>query len=243
MAIYFISDFHLGEGLEKQERAKLTRFDLFLERTGDDLEHLIILGDLFDFWFEYKHLIPKRHLQILFKLRSLVDAGIPVSYVAGNHDHWMGDFLPQEMKIDLHRDLMEIDTPRGKILAMHGDGLAKSDWKYRLLKSILRNRLCIALYKLLPPTLAFNLAHRTSRKSREHTSQRHPNSFLEEDVAYAQRRFAEGYHAFICGHTNHPDISPIGDNYYVNTGDWIENFSYVRYDDGKFELGYLADSN
>jgi UDP-2,3-diacylglucosamine hydrolase len=242
MATYFVSDFHFGEADSRQESRKYDRFCSFLAQRQSDIEHLVILGDLFDFWFEYHHLLPKHHLPILFGLRDLVRGGVRVSYVCGNHDFWMGDFMEMELGIKLIRDRLVIETPEGKILALHGDGIAPSDWKYRILKSILRNRVNIALYRLLPPGLAYSLALGVSRRSRGHTAQRPKESFVEEYIDYARARIAEGYHALICGHIHLPEIRKIDDGFYVNSGDWLSHFSYVRYDRGDFEIGYAPES-
>ncbi len=239
MAIYFVSDFHLGEGDREKEQLKVDRFHQFLEETTGDMEHLVILGDMFEFWFEYRHLIPKKNLHLLFELHDLVRRGVRVSYIAGNHDYWMDDFLQRELGIEMCRDKLEIATQRGAILAMHGDGLAKSDWLYRRLKAILRSRTSIALYRLLPPSLAYALAYRMARRSRQHTDKHLPERFLNQYRDYARERLAEGYFAFICGHTHRPEISRIGECYYLNSGDWFDNFSYIRFDGREFELHYL----
>jgi UDP-2,3-diacylglucosamine hydrolase len=236
MSIYFVSDFHFGEGAPSAEARKLQIFDSFLKKIESDLEHLVILGDLFDFWFEYRDLIPKRNLGVLFRLRELIDAGIPVTYVSGNHDHWLGDFLNSEIGITVVGDKLELETPNGKILAMHGDGLAKSDWKYRLLKKVLRNRFCIALYRLWPPSLAFWLAKVAANSSRRHSVRRPRERFLEQYRDYARHVLDQGYFAFVCGHTHHPEFQRFNNYYYVNSGDWLTHFSYVRFAEGEFQL-------
>jgi UDP-2,3-diacylglucosamine hydrolase len=241
MATYFVSDFHLGELDPERDRTKYRLFYRFLERTGTDLDHLVILGDLFDFWFEYRYLIPKQHLPILFRLRDLVVAGVKVTYVCGNHDFWIGDFMDVELGFSLVRDDFSIESPKGRVLVLHGDGVASSDWKYRILKRVLRSRINIALYRLLPPGLAYSLALAVSRRSRGHTERRPKDSFVEEYVDFAKRKFTEGYFAVICGHIHIPEIRKVADNYYVNSGDWLTHFSYVRLDGSQFELGNMHD--
>jgi len=241
MSLYFLSDFHLGAGDEKNEARKYRLFLKFLEKEREEIEQLVILGDLFDFWLEYRHLIPKRHLHILFKLHDLVRSGIKVQYIAGNHDYWMGDFLHKELGIEHVPDKIEINTPQGTILAMHGDGLFQSDRTYRFFRGMLHNRFNVALYRLLPPTLAYFLAHRISGTSRKHSSQYPAEGFLERYYQFAQSKFEEGYFAFICGHTHYPEIRQFGGNYYVNSGDWITNFCYVRYSEGRFELRSVTE--
>lgn len=239
MATYFVSDFHLGESDSDRDQKKLSVFDRFLAQIGNDLDHLVVLGDLFDFWFEYRHLIPKRHLPVLFRLRELTTAGIKVTYVCGNHDFWVGDFMESELGFRVVRDEFVLESAGGRVLVLHGDGVAPSDWKYRILKRVLRNRVNIALYRLLPPGLAYRLALAVSHRSRGHTSMRPKASFVEEYVQFAQRKHAEGFAAVVCGHIHHPEIRRLGSNFYVNTGDWLDHFSYVRFDGAAFSLEYV----
>ncbi len=241
MSTFFVSDFHLGEPDPDRDREKYRLFCRFLDRVGADLDHLLILGDLFDFWFEYRHLIPKRHLAILFRLRDLVVAGVRVTYVCGNHDFWIGDFMETELGFSVVRDELSIDSPQGRVLVLHGDGVAPSDWKYRMLKRVLRNRVNIALYRLFPSSAAYGLALTVSRRSRGHTEQRPLDSFVEEYVDFARGKFAEGYFAVVCGHIHFPEIRRIGNNCYVNSGDWLSHFSFVRFDGSEFSLGSMCD--
>ncbi len=236
MATYFVSDFHLGESTNDRDRRKLELFDRFLHRVAGDLTHLVILGDLYDFWFEYRYLIPKHNLSILFKLRELTQSGLKVSYICGNHDFWLGDFMQTELGFEVAADRLVLDSPKGKILALHGDGIAPSDYKYRLLKRVLRNRVGIALYRQLPTTFAYRLALGVSGGSRHYGEQKPSEKFVAEYHDFARKCFAEGYHAIICGHIHWPELAEIQGNYYINCGDWLSYFSYVRLENGNFEL-------
>ncbi|MBK7091699.1 MAG: UDP-2,3-diacylglucosamine diphosphatase [bacterium] len=239
MAIYFVSDFHLGERDRDRDQRKLELFDKFLSNISSDLSHLIILGDLYDFWFEYRYLIPKHNLSILFRLRDLVKSGVRVTYICGNHDFWIGDFMQSELGFEVEMDQLVLDTPRGKVLALHGDGIAPSDYKYRLLKRVLRNRAGIALYRQLPTTIAYKLALAVSGGSRHYGEQKPSDKFVSEYHDFARQKFSEGYHAIICGHIHWPELVDIGGNFYINCGDWLNYFSYVRLDNGKFELSAM----
>jgi UDP-2,3-diacylglucosamine hydrolase len=236
MSIYFVSDFHLGEGDAQSERRKHELFRRFVGRVGADLQQLVVLGDLFHFWFEYRQLIPKRNLHVLFELRDLVQRGVSVSYVTGNHDFWMDDFMERELDIQVFRDILELDTRQGKILATHGDGLLPSDRGYRLLRAVLRHPVNIALYRLLPPSLAYGLARGAARLSRRHSAARPEESFLERYRDAARRKLDDGYFAFVCGHTHLPEIKRYDEKYYVNSGDWFRHFTYVRFGDGRFAM-------
>lgn len=239
MAIYFVSDFHLGERDRGRDIRKLELFDKFLSKISSDLSHLIILGDLYDFWFEYRYLIPKHNLSILFRLRDLVKSGVRVTYICGNHDFWIGDFMQSELGFEVEMDQLVLDTPRGKILALHGDGIAPSDYKYRLLKRVLRNRAGIALYRQLPTTIAYKLALAVSGGSRHYGEQKPTDKFVSEYHDFARQKFSEGYHAVICGHIHWPELVDIDGNFYINCGDWLNYFSYVRLENGKFELSAM----
>ncbi len=237
MATYFVSDFHLGEADRARDQLKLERFRKFRRSVAHDIDHLVILGDLYDFWFEYRHLIPKRHLGILIELRKLVEAGVTLSYVCGNHDFWLGDFMTSEVGCVVYPDDLVIDAKIGKVLVLHGDGIAPSDWKYRLLKRVLRNRVNIALYKLLPPSLAYGLAHAVSGGSRNLGNEKPSERFIAEYHEFARQRLASGYRAVVCGHIHWPEIVPLGNGHYVNCGDWLNFFSYIRFDGENFTLG------
>ncbi len=200
------------------------------------MQHLVILGDLFDFWFEYRDLVPKRNLDILFRLREFAERGVKISYVCGNHDFWIGDFMTDQMGFEIYRDQMELDNDGQKVLVIHGDGVAPSDWKYRILKRVLRNRINIALYKLLPPGLAYGVARRVSHDSREYGAQTPPQNFLEEYYEYARRQHSAGYSAVICGHLHHPEIKEFESGIYVNCGDWLKHFTAVSWDGAGFTL-------
>ena len=240
MATYFISDFHLGESQAERDQRKLVLFDSFLARIRGDVQHLVILGDLFDFWFEYRYLVPKHNLSILFKLRDLVQGGIKVTYVCGNHDFWIGDFMERELGFVIEPDQLIIDTPRGRLLALHGDGIAPSDVKYRLLKRVLRNRAGIALYRQLPTTLAFKLALAVSGGSRHYGAERPDDKFVQEYHDFAKRKFAEDFYAVVCGHVHWPELVDYDGRYYVNCGDWLNYFTYVRFDGEKFNLAAMV---
>lgn len=239
MATYFVSDFHLGELDKDRDRRKLELFDQFLEKCKGDLAHLIILGDLYDFWFEYRYLIPKHNLSILYELKELVRRGVKVSYICGNHDFWIGDFMASELGFEVETDQLVIESQLGKVLVLHGDGLAPSDYKYRILKRVLRNRVGIALYRQLPTSLAYRLALGVSGSSRHYGAVQPSADFVREYHDFARKRFKEGFAAVVCGHIHWPELVEIDGRFYVNCGDWLNYFTYVRFDGMQFELSSM----
>ncbi len=238
MTIYFISDAHLGEGSGENENVKLAKLGAFFEHAENDAEKLFILGDLFDFWFEYKHAIPKQHLKIVFKLSQLVDKGVEVHYITGNHDFWLGDFLSREAGIIIHRDEYATTEQGKKLFLTHGDGISRSDKGYRILKRILRNRLNIWLYQKIPVDWGIPLAKFVSGTSRDYTSGRDV-SYIKDYELYAQKKVKEGFDAVLIGHLHHPVITSLEGGVYINTGDFIKHFSYVKFIDGRFSLEFI----
>jgi len=240
MAVYFFSDAHLGAAEKSREKTKLEKLSGLFDLVKTDGSRLYILGDLFDFWFEYKHAIPKEHLRVVFQLAALVEAGIEVHYITGNHDFWLGGFLSREAGITIHRDFLEITEDGRKIFLIHGDGLSPGDWKYRILKRILRNRVNIWLYRKIPTDWGIPLAKFVSGSSRLHTSGRE-NKFIKDYEIYASGKIKEGYDAVIIAHTHQPVRLEMDGGVYLNTGDFMNHFSYVKLNEGEFSLEYLRD--
>jgi len=236
MAVFFVSDVHLGHDDPDAEAGKLRRLDGFFDLVAREGEHLYILGDLFDFWFEYKNAMPKDHLAVLFRLSQLIESGVKLTYITGNHDFWLGNLLTDQLGIEVYRDHHEITHDGKRLFMIHGDGLAKSDKGYRVLKRILRNRLNIFLYRQIPPDIGIPLAKWCSRRSRMHTSQRPRESFLQEYRDYAETKLNDGYDIVLCGHTHVPEKIEFDQGLYINTGDWFENFTYAVLSDGQIEL-------
>jgi UDP-2,3-diacylglucosamine hydrolase len=232
---YFVSDAHLGVGEKEVERQKERELIRFLDLVESDGKQLFILGDLFDFWFEYRTVIPKGYHRLLAKLSELTEKGIEVSYLAGNHDFWLGGFFKDEIGMHVHSDPFSVTVGNAKFYLHHGDGLAQKDLGYRILKKVLRNRFNIWLYSLIHPDLGVKLARFSSKKSRDHTSQK---DFGEQDgmKLFADQKVAEGYKYVIMGHNHKPVCEKIGNGYYVNLGDWISHYTYGVYEGDKFEL-------
>jgi len=241
--IYFISDAHLGAEEKEKEKIKEERLLAFLDKVKKDGESLYILGDMFEFWFEYKNLIPKDHFKVLSQLRNVVDSGIKVSYLVGNHDFWLGDFLTGQMGIKIFKEEVEVNHQDKKIFIAHGDGLAKKDFGYRILKKILRNRVNIFLYRQLPPDLSYPLAKFVAGKSRAQADKREV-SYVEDYKSFAYEKIRQGFDAVILAHTHIPTLenlthgSPSSPQrgIYLNIGDWFKHFTYGKLLEGKFYL-------
>jgi len=242
-AIYFISDAHLGAEEKEKENIKEEKLVSFLDRIKEDGESLYVLGDMFEFWFEYRHVIPKGHFKVLSQLRNLVDSGMKVSYVVGNHDFWLGDFLTEQIGIKIFKDPIEVTHQGKRIFIAHGDGLAKWDFGYRILKKILRNRVNIFLYRQIPPDISYPLAKFVAGKSRAQAD-RKESSYLDDYRNFAYEKIRHGFDAVILAHTHVPTLENLSDSsanssqegIYLNIGDWFKHFTYGKLMEGKFYL-------
>lgn len=232
--VYFMSDAHLSFGNSSVEELIVR----FFNKIKGEASHLYILGDLFDFWFEYKHAIPASYLKTLAGLLDLKKSGTQVIYLPGNHDFWLGNYLERQVGIKLVNEYLNVVHHGKKIHLFHGDGLARSDYGYRLLKKVFRFKPNIWLYKLLPVDVAYKMALRTSGVSRRYTSGK--KNDLQGYYDYAAARIKSGFDAVIIGHTHIPEIKKIDSGLYINTGDWIEHFSYVVLREGEFKLQYFV---
>jgi len=235
--IYFVSDVHLDirESPSKREQ----QFLELLAKIKSEASHLYIVGDLFDFWFEYKFAVPGAYLSVLAGLLDLTSSGIEVSYIPGNHDFWMRDYLTRQIGVKLTDDFHEVEHFNRRILITHGDGLRRDDRGYRFIKFFFRNRLCVWLYSLLPVDLAYRLAMGTSSASRAYTENR-DNLDSTDYIEFARRKVETGLDAVVMGHVHKPEIVNLGGGLYVNTGDFFRSFSYVVLDETGFSLKSLT---
>jgi UDP-2,3-diacylglucosamine hydrolase len=235
MATYFISDVHLGMGNKQQEREKEDQLLGFLRSILPKAERLFIVGDLFDFWFEYTTVIPKGFHRTLASIQEYTERGIPVHYLAGNHDFWMGDYFKTELGMQLHFEPFEISVDGKRLFLHHGDGLALNDLGYRMIKPVLRNRLNIWLYRWLHPDIGVKLAKGSSRSSRQYTSNK---EYGEEKgmIQCAAEHIRQGVDIVVMGHRHQPCLMTIDHGTYVNLGDWITNHTYGELVNGTMSL-------
>jgi len=238
--VYFISDAHLGSGPNHDLRQQtLIRF---IGDLKENAGHLYILGDLFDFWFEYRHAIPKAHFKVLRALAELVESGTEVSYLGGNHDFWCGTYLSREVGLIVHQHPIVVTHQGRKLHLAHGDGIGPGDRGYRILKKILRHPWAIALYRTLHPDLGIPFAYKVSKTSRLHTNQR--EIVLNRLLTYlALPSFKAGNDAVVIGHIHEPiHITNPGGGDFLIIGDWLENFTYGCLEGGKLSIHrYMSD--
>lgn len=232
---FFISDAHLGlEDKEKEKQKEQTLIEFF-RHVQQHATHLFIVGDLFDAWFEYRTVIPKGFHRTLTALDDLTQKRVEVHYLAGNHDYWMGSFFREHLGVHVHFEPFSIVLDGRKFYLHHGDGIAKNDVGYRILKKLLRNPFNIWLYSLLHPDIGIALAKLSSRKSRHYNSQKNREAGNDMEQ-FAASRIADGADFVIMGHKHQPASVPIGKGMYVNLGDWISFYTYAEFSNGELSL-------
>jgi UDP-2,3-diacylglucosamine hydrolase len=244
--IYFLSDFHLGAPNAAASLEREKRIIRFLDEARQDAEQIFIVGDLFDFWYEYKKVVPKGFVRILGKLAEITDSGIPVHFFVGNHDMWMTDYFQKELNIPVYFEPVPFEFNGKKFLVGHGDGLGPGDHGYKFIKKIFRNKVCQWLFGILPPFMGMGLADYFSRKSRAQTGTK-DEVFMGEDgewlVIYCKEVLKQQhYDYFIFGHRHLPlDINLNNKSRYINLGDWIKYDSYAVFDGNELQLKYYGN--
>ncbi len=241
--IYFASDFHLGapDAASSLQREKL--LVQWLDEIKEDAQELFLVGDVFDFWFEYKTAVPKGFVRLLGKLAEISDAGIPIHYFTGNHDMWVFDYLPKEIGATIYRSAIEREYNGKKFFIGHGDGLGPGDKGYKFIKKVFANPVCQWLFARLHPNFGIRLANFWSGKSRLHTGSS-DEKFLGNEkewlVIYAQEVLQKKhFDYFIFGHRHLPlDIQLTPTSKYINLGEWMNYNSFGVFDGEKMELKY-----
>jgi len=237
---YFASDFHLGTPNEKSSREREKKILSWLNEVQKDATHLFLVGDVFDFWFEYKHVIPKGFVRIQAKLADLVEGGIQVHLFHGNHDMWMFDYFSKELGVTIHSNEFEIELNGSKLFIAHGDGIGPGDRGYKFIKKIFRNKFCQWLFARLHPNFGVGLANHFSKSSRKKTGH------LDEEFEGMERewifQFLKNEHSkfkadtYIFGHRHLPLFVKEEEFQYINLGEWLSKCSYAKFSEKGWEL-------
>lgn len=227
-----VSDIHLGAVPADTERA----FRGFLRDATPGASGLLINGDLFDFWFEYRSVIPKLHYRVLAALAEVVESGIPVSFIGGNHDAWGGDFLRDEVGIAVLDGPVEMGLGGFRALVAHGDGLGGGDLAYRALKRVIRNRATVGAFRTIHPDWGAWIANRVS--STEHKAE-FSDAAAAGRASYIQRWASEQLRSnpaidlVLAGHSHVPIVEEVlPGRFYANSGDWVHHRSYLELSPG-----------
>ena len=239
--VYFLSDFHLGAPNDTESRKREDRLVCFLQDARKDAGIIFIVGDIFDFWFEYKTVVPKGFVRILGTLAQIADEGIQLHIFTGNHDLWMQDYLSKELNAKLYFEPQTFTIQNKQFLIGHGDGLGPGDEGYKRLKKIFTNPICQWLFRWLHPDAGIQLANYFSRKSRAKTGNA-DEIFLGEDkewlILYTKEKAKTmAVDFFIFGHRHYAIDLKINDkSRYINLGDWIRLNTYAVFDGTDLQL-------
>lgn len=244
--IYFASDQHFGAPNAEQSFPREQKFVRWLDQVKSDADAIFLLGDLFDFWFEYKTVVPKGFVRVLGKLAEIRDSGIPIYFFVGNHDLWMADYFEKELNIPTYRDNKEFTFGTKTFLIGHGDGKGPGDKGYKRMKKVFNAPFSKWLYRWLHPDVGMKLAQYLSVKNKLISGNEDVVYLGEEKewlVLYAKKKLeTKHYDYFIFGHRHLPMIVEVGENAkYVNLGDWIGYFTYGVFDGKNFELKEFKD--
>ena len=239
--IYFASDQHFGAPTPELSFPREQKFVRWLDEVKHDAEAIFLLGDLFDFWFEYKTVVPRGFVRVLGKLAEIRDSGILIYFFVGNHDLWMADYFEKELNIPTFRDNQEFTFGNKTFLIGHGDGKGPGDKGYKRMKKVFEAPFSKWLYRWLHPDVGMKLAQYLSVKNKM-ISGDEDVTFLGEDkewlILYAKKKLeTKHYNYFIFGHRHLPMQIEVGpDSEYINLGDWIGYFTYGVFDGENFEL-------
>jgi len=239
--IYFISDFHLGVPNDADSRKREDKIVAWLNSIRNDVQILFLMGDVFDYWFEYKEVVPRGYVRLLGKLAELSDAGVEMHYFTGNHDMWVFDYLPKEIGLQIHRAPIQKEYNGKKFFLGHGDGLGPGDYGYKFIKKVFANKLAQWLFARIHPNTGIGLMKFFSRRSRIATGTS-DDVYLGDDKEWLmifsrEVLQKEHYDYFIFGHRHMPLDKSLSDkSRYINLGEWINHFTYAVYDGEELQL-------
>ena len=229
---YIISDNHFMMTDSKEENDRRQKlFLIFDEIKKNGSGTLIIGGDFFDFWFETKKIIPQYYDDLIDQLSELNKHGITIHFLAGNHDYWDFGYLSNTAKINFHKEDLQFTFNNKNILITHGDGIVKSDRSYRFMKKIIRHKIFIRLFKLIPPSISFKLANRFSKSSSHYNHHdRYIQAIMNDVLEYAQQKWNNNIDIVMVGHYHQQKIINNNEHNLVFLGDWLTKFTVTKLD-------------
>lgn len=244
--IYFASDVHLGAQTIPNGREHEQKFVRWLDSIKNTAQEIYLLGDIFDFWFEYKKVIPKGHTRLLGKLCELTDSGITIYFFTGNHDIWVFDYLPEETGVIVHRKPVIRELNGQRFFIAHGDGLTPFEKKYNRLKAVFTNPVAQWLFRQIHPDWGIRLAKFWSRKSRENNQDTEKSAFKGDNewlVVWTKEYLKkEHFDYFVFGHRHvAKEIELSKTSKLIFLGDWIHHFTYGEWDGKQLEIKYFTE--
>lgn len=239
--IYFASDFHLGVPSLQSSLAREKKICRWLDEIKKDAAEIYLVGDIFDFWYEYKYTIPKGTTRLLGKIAEISDSGIPIHFFVGNHDLWMNDYFTEELNVQVHHHPIEKIFNGKTFYIGHGDGLGPGDTMYKFLRKIFASSICQWLFSRLHPNLAFYIAKKSSKRSRVITGTSDEKFLGNENewlFLYCRNYLkTKAVDYFIFGHRHLPlDLNVDNKARYINLGEWLNYCTYAVFDGNELSL-------
>ncbi len=231
---YFLSDVHLRIQVDDVERERRKELFLLLDQIKSENATLFIVGDWFDFYFEYGYVVSQAYLDVYSKMKELVEAGVQIHYFGGNHDYWIGSFLSDNIGVNIYHKATTLEFANKKFYFNHGDGLDPEDTGYHRLRSVIQHPLFIWGFRwLIHPNATHWIANwlsRSSRKKYHEETSRDQLNLIRKNYGFAEDRFAEGADFVITGHIHYPKLKMFDKNVFLTIGDFLNYFSYGYFD-------------
>lgn len=238
--VYFASDFHLGTPTKEDSLKRELRIVKWLDEIKKDAKAIFLVGDIFDFWFEYNQTIPKGFIRFQGKLIELRDQGIDIYFFTGNHDMWMFSYFEDEFNIPIIRKPITVEINKIKFHIGHGDGLGPGDGVYKILKKIFANKACQFLFNWLHPNIGMGIANAWSKSSRAANNKKEEKSFGDKEwlIQYCKDVEKENQHNYyIFGHRHLPITHKLSNtSTYINLGEWVNYNTYAVFNGEHTEL-------
>lgn len=237
--IYFFSDLHLGLPNEQKSRLREKKLVRLLDRLKEDAEAFFFAGDIFDFWWEYKKVVPRGFTRFLGKIAEITDSGIPVHFFSGNHDFYMRNYLPKEIGVEIYHKEQVFILQNKQVFIGHGDGLGPDEKNYNRMKKTFRNPFLQWLYSRLHPNTAVGIAHRWSRSRRKKESYVHFGGTERENQLLFAKEHAQNHKLdyYIFGHRHIPYIIKLQEGGTIaNIGEWLHNYTFLELSEGELIL-------
>ena len=246
--IFFASDFHLGAPNKEQSRSREKKIIRWLDAVEKDAAAILLVGDLFDFWFEYDHVVPKGFVRFLNKLAEFSDKGIPVYIFHGNHDMWMFDYLETEIGATIFSDPIELKVNDKLLFVGHGDGLGPGDYTFKALRKVFKNKMAQWLFKWIHPDIGVGFASKWSSRSRINNTIESQEIDKEKEWLFLYSKKLESdrhFDFYVFGHRHLPLALEINKtSTYINLGEWLNFNSFGVFDGTHFLIDYFeSDAN
>ena len=232
--LFIVSDNHFQRIKTPDEESRKKRFYSLLNHIKSTGGTLIIGGDFFDFWFEYKGYAPSEFIEIFERLKDLKNNGVEIYYILGNHDYWDFGFFNKMFATKTFKNQCHIDIDNQKILIIHGDGIFKDDYNYRIFRKIIRSKLCIFLFNLLSPRIGYLIASKISNADKPSEYYKDNELIKKKLTNYAEKRW-EDIDVLLVGHYHQSGIIEKNNKKLIFLGDWLNKFLVTTYDNNTWK--------